>query len=475
MVLKHSLIALVSGLLISLGFAPFELWWTPYIGLATLFFIIIDRSLPLRIYFFFLSGLAYFLPLLHWSSTYVGSIPWLALSTSQAALFALAGILPIKRGFIGLINFSLSITLIELLRMKFPFGGFGWGRIGFTQIDIAHFLFPVVGVTGATLLVSAISGSFFLLRFKFIFPGIVTVILIANLFIQPISRGSVTIAAVQGGVDILGLDFNSRALSVLNRHASLTKEIEKEDISLILWPENSVDIDPERNALAASIITSLLKEIDKPLLVGAVLRDPVLNRPKNASLLYDRNGTIRTRYIKQDLAPFGEYIPLRSIAERISPYTNRVSDFIPGKEWISHPIEQFSFISIICFEILDDDHLRKGVRNEDFLISQTNNATFGRSPQARQQLQIIRSRAAEFGREIISVSTTGVTAHIDRQGRIVSEIPSFEPGILYGDIRSYQDQTPASRTSSAFWVGLSVLVLVTTKISRVLWFRRTDR
>jgi apolipoprotein N-acyltransferase len=261
--------------------------------------------------------------------------------------------------------------------------------------------------------------------------------------------------AVQGGVDELGLDFNARALSVLQRHIDTTPR----DISsdLIIWPENAVDVDPKANLQARERMKQLFNEIDVPLLVGVV--EQTSGGPANSSIMYDANGNEISRYTKQDLAPFGEYIPLRRIAERISPFTDQVRDFVPGSSWVRHTINGRTFTTFICFEILDDDHVREGALGSDFLVAQTNNATFGESSQAAQQLTMTRARAAELGRDFAVVSTTGFTAHLDREGSIIDSIEQFKGGALEMSVRTHEDRTLASQLTTLIWAIFLVLIM----------------
>ncbi len=440
--------ALFSGFFLWLGFAPAELWFAPFIALGILFHCLAERNVRQRISLSFLSGFTFFLLLLHWSSTYVGALPWLILVFGQATIFSSLGILPLRSNAFGALTFASSFTLIELIRMKFPFGGFGWGRIGFTQIDAFSGLYPLIGVTGVTFMVALSSLVFVNIPARLIFGGITFVaFLMPQLGSDPIS--TLRIAAIQGGVDNLGLDFNDRALSVLNRHISATKNVS--DVDLIIWPENASDVDPVRNSVAKSSITKLVSEKQIPLLVGAVENSQT--GPMNSSLYYDASGVVISRYVKQDLAPFGEYIPMRNVAERISAHARDVRDFQPGNSWVKHSVMGVPFQSIICFEILDDDHIRAGSRGTGFLVAQTNNATFGKSSEAAQQLQITRVRAAELGRDIAVVSTTGFTAHIGSHGEIQTVAPQFETTALRMVVRAVdpQRQTPASSIPSGAW------------------------
>lgn len=110
----------------------------------------------------------------------------------------------------------------------------------------------------------------------------------------------------------------------------------------------------------------MLREIQKPLLIGAV--EQRSSGPLNSSLLFGADGELLSRYLKQDLAPFGEYIPLRSISEAITPLAKQVRDFIPGDNWVRHKVDGIEFQSFICFEVLDDDHIQAGAVGQNFLL-----------------------------------------------------------------------------------------------------------
>ena len=219
--------------------------------------------------------------------------------------------------------------------------------------------------------------------------------------------------------------------------------------------------------MARTSIADLISAKRISLLIGAVESGD--KGPLNTSLLYDTNGKIDSRYVKQDLAPFGEYIPLRSWAEAISPYATNVRDFQSGNSWVKHRVKGIPFQSLICFEILDDDHVRAGAYGAVFLVAQTNNATFGTSSEAAQQLQITRARAAELGRDFVVASTTGFTAHIDSLGNIQEIAPQFEPRALTMNVSAVDadQRTPASRIPSWNWVVILGLVLL-----RAAWLYR---
>lgn len=454
--MKKSALAIASGSLLFAAFPPFTLWPAAFIGAALLFFLLADEKLSRRFLLALLTGGAFFAPLLHWSSIYVGALPWLILALGESLIFSLIALAPIKRSIYGAVIFASSFTLIELLRMKAPFGGFGWGRIGFTQVDSLQMFYPIIGVVGVSFMALSLSALVIVRpRFSFLF---IPIFALSFFDINPNtpSGKSLKIVAVQGSVPQLGLKFNQRALAVLNNHIDATPK--QSNVDLIIWPENASDVDPLTNLKARQGIANLINEIKKPLLIGAV--EQRSSGPLNSSLLYGADGELLSRYVKQDLAPFGEYIPLRSISENISPLARQVRDFIPGDNWVKHKVNNLEFQSLICFEVLDDDHIQSGAVNAEFFVAQTNNATFGDSYQAAQQLQITRARAAELSRQFAVVSTTGFTAHIDENGNVLTVAEQFRSVALEMEIEGFKDRATTVR-GSFLWTGiLSVLWLL---------------
>ncbi|MGA1243375.1 MAG: apolipoprotein N-acyltransferase [Candidatus Nanopelagicaceae bacterium] len=446
-------LAIASGLLLFAAFPPFSLWPAAFLGAGLLFFLLADENLRRRFLLALLAGGAFFAPLLHWSSIYVGALPWLILALGESLLFSLIALAPIKKGIDGAIVFASSFTLIELLRMKAPFGGFGWGRIGFTQVESLQVFYPIIGVVGVSFIALSVSA---LVIARPLFSLVFIPIIALSFFDvnqNTASGKSLKIVAVQGSVPQLGLEFNQRALAVLNNHIDATPKQSNAD--LIIWPENASDVDPITNLRARQGIAELIEEIKKPLLIGAV--EQTISGPLNSSLLYGADGNLLSRYVKQDLAPFGEYIPLRSISEMISPLARQVRDFIPGDNWVKHKVNGIEFQSFICFEVLDDDHIQSGAVNAEFLVAQTNNATFGDSYQAAQQLQITRARAAELSRQFAVVSTTGFTAHIDQNGNVLTVAEQFRPVALEMEIETFKDRATTVRGSYA-WMGILSLL-----------------
>ena len=339
---------------------------------------------------------------------------------------------------------ALVLLIMEELRARFPFGGFGWTRVAFSQVDSPAL--PLVAFGGVTAL-SAFTIFIALLiarfRLKTVFLAALFISFANFLPMNPQGFGSIRTLAIQGNTPEVGLEFNSRAKAVFDLHRDATREFARGEFDVIVWPENAVDIDPRLNPDVAADITSLTKELGSPLIAGVVQRND--GNPENASIMYSESGESKSVYTKRGLTPFGEYIPLRRIAEFVSPFAARVRDFKPGFQRVVHEVNGSKIGPIICYEIINDRLVHDMATNSQALIVQTNSATFANSAQSAQQLAITRIRAVEHSRYILSVSTVGISALIDNNGRIVKRTTENQKSFLVGSLMLSDHRTLVDR------------------------------
>ena len=394
---------------------------------------------------------------LHWTSIYVGSTPWIILAVGQAALFIPLGLA--KKYTMAL--YPLIFLILEQIRGSFPFGGFGWLRIAYSQADSAYSGFAAfggaAGLSAITLSIALVLFSIFQRRLT-IFPLLPLLLLFIPLNVH--STGSVKVLMVQGDVPQLGLDFNSRATQVFYNHVTETNKALQahSDVDFILWPENAVDVDPFTN----QELSKRLDSFEQPLIVGAVIRQN--NELQNASIFWGESE--KKIYVKQHLTPFGEYIPLRTLAEKISPFTDSVEDFSPGDISTIFSIGTATIAPIICFELIDDEILHKAAISSNLIVVQTNSATFGRSAETDQQLAISRVRAIEHGRNILSVSTTGISAQIDYTGKILQRTQTHVPAHIFAQLELITSKTPRDRAGDWALVATLLWLLLLGRNSR---------
>ena len=310
--------------------------------------------------------------------------------------------------------------------------------MGFTQIDspIAS-LYPLGGVVLVTFYIALLSAS----RRAVSIISLVLVPPLVSLIPPTVSFNEpVKVALVQGGVVNLGLDFNSVAKELFTRHLDQSiQSIAPGMVDLVIWPENSVDVDIGVNTDVSTKITNLSSQITTPILISGVQKN--VYGKQNQAILFDPQ--IKQIYTKRYLTPFGEYIPLRAVAEKVSKYAAQVSDISAGDAETIFEIGDVRFQSLICYELIDDRLIRQV--ESDFLVIQTNNATFGDTPQLDQQHNIARVRAAEISRYVPYVSTTGITSFIGPKGEVISQVKKFDPATLVGQITQASGETYAQK------------------------------
>lgn len=455
----HYLLAIFFGGTAALAFEPLGLWYCALFGLAGWYWALTQHKLKQRVLISYLFGLSILLPTQHWTGIYVGNLPWLILCFAQALIFILPALLMRRDHRVNQFIFPFSYVAVELLLRTVPFTGFGWSRLSLTQIDSPYnYIYRQIGLAGMALIIATIV---ILRNVKHI---LIFAVIIASIYFIPdnvIETKPIKVALVQGGVVNLGLDFNDKPREVFMRHFNqTTASISPSAVNLIIWPENAVDVDVFRNNDIRIAIEKLSQDLDTPILVGAVTRSSQgLN---NQAILFKPK--ISQTYSKRYLTPFGEYLPLRSVSESVSKYATKIDDFYPGKKFITFNVEGVKFNSLICYELINDSFTKENVN--DFLVIQTNNATFGNTAQLDQQLNIARVRAIESGREVAYVSTTGITTFIDADGKVTNSLEKFEPGTLIKEMTTYSGRTNVQIIGH--WVEIISLGFLVT----ILGYRR---
>jgi apolipoprotein N-acyltransferase len=268
---------------------------------------------------------------------------------------------------------------------------------------------------------------------------------------------AVTVALIQGNVPRAGLDFNAQRRAVLDNHVQRTLELaqaveagEQAQPDLVIWPENSSDIDPYVNDDAARAIDRAAEAIGVPILVGAVVDGPG-NTVRNTAIVWDPETGAGETYDKRHPVPFAEYIPYRSFFRVFSDKVDLVRrDFRAGSEVGVLDVGGTPLGDLICFEVVYDGLTRDVVRDgAGMLVVQTNNATFGFTDESEQQLALSRLRAVEHGRTVAIAATSGISAVVAPDGSVVRSTSLFTPAVVVADIAQRDGTTLATRLGAA--------------------------
>ncbi|HEX5403355.1 MAG TPA: apolipoprotein N-acyltransferase [Pseudonocardiaceae bacterium] len=460
---RHTLLRLVAslagGVLWYLSFPPRPLWWLAPIAFALLALAVHGRRAWAGLGYGFLYGLAFLVPLLHWTGLYVGVIAWWPLSAFEALVLgvgvaAITVVLPLRGGPVWA---ALLWIADEALRARAPFGGLPWGKVAFGQPDGTYVSLAALGGTplvgfAVTLTGFGLAALVLALVAKpsrtvaLVGAGLAVVLPIAaSLAAWPLvgtdpNAGTAVVAAVQGNVPRLGLEFNAQRRAVLDDHVKETEKLaaqvaagQKPQPNLVIWPENSSDIDPYANPDAYAEISQAAAEIKAPISVGAVVTSQG-PQPKNTAILWQPGRGPVAQYVKRQLQPFGETMPARAFFAHFSPDVAKAGDFVAGTKPVVFPMGPAKVAIDTCYEVAFDSVVRASIPGSTLLAVPTNNATFGLSEMTYQQLAMDQERAVEHGRSVVVAATSGVSAIIEPNGRITQETGLFTPAALVATV-----------------------------------------
>jgi apolipoprotein N-acyltransferase len=504
-------LAAVGGLLLWVSFPSWNLWPLAVLGPALLSVSTHRQRARRGAAVGLVFGLAFMVPLLSWSGVFVGAVPWLALAVSQALFFAAlgAGCAAVSR-LPGAAWWAACLWVAaEAARSRLPFGGLPWGRLGFSQADspLAQLAavggVPLVGfavaLTGTSL--AALVGHRTRLGagarpvgWARVTGAVVAGVLpwLAAAPLQAVAAGpagesatTVPVAVVQGNVPRAGLDFNAQRRAVLDNHVQATIELAaavdaglQPAPRLVVWPENSSDIDPLVNRDAAAEIDRAAQAIGVPILIGAVLDGPG-RFLTNAGIVWDPVTGPGQQYAKRHPVPFGEYMPARAFFRLFSDQVDLLRrDFTAGTEVGVLDVAGVPVGDVICFEVAYDglvhDVVDQGAR---LLVVQTNNATFGYTDESPQQLAMSRLRAIEHDRTVVVAATSGLSAVITPDGAVQDSSELFQSWVYNGPLELRDTTTVATRLGVLPEAALSAVgvAAVAALLLPALRTRRTPR
>jgi apolipoprotein N-acyltransferase len=296
----------------------------------------------------------------------------------------------------------------------------------------------------------------------------------------PVDQGvpggpSATVAAVQGDVPhARNLPSLFRAATVTQNHAAATEQLaaqvrtrSRPAPDVVIWPENSTDLDPGLNPAIYATIQRAVDAINRPVLVGAVLQNPVRNA---GQLWLPRRGPVAV-YIKRQLVPFGEYIPFRGLLSHVTSLTAlQPVNFTPGHRAVVFRLGKIRLGDVICYEVGFDGLVSSEVTaGANLLAVQSNDADFeldGQPGESEQQIAMARIRAIESDRAVVYASTTGESAIIAPDGALIAHSGIWQRAVLDARVPLRSNLTLADRVGS--WPEYVITLLVLAALAWVI-------
>jgi len=339
-------------------------------------------------------------------------------------------------------------VLLEWLR-SWILTGFPWLSLGYASVGwpLQGFA-PLLGVFGLSFLTLSLAGMLWLAseRKARLLPILSFVVVLgAGQALRHAEWSERTgeplpAALLQGNIP-QDLKFRpERYARTLETYAAL---VEGSSARLIVLPETALPrfydaVEPQYIAQ----LEAAAKRNNGDLLLGIPLRTSAGKYYNSALTL---GASPRQAYHKVHLVPFGEFVPpgfgwvLRLVQIPLSDFSRGARDQQPLA------IAGQRVAVNICYEDVFGDAMARWLPQATLLVNMSNVAWFGDSLAPAQHLQIARLRAVETGRMHLAATNTGITAAIDRDGRVLARLTQFTEGRLEIVAQGYSGMTPYAR------------------------------
>jgi len=500
--LARMMTSVAGGVLLYVSYPPHHLWWLAPVAFALLASVLGGRRACAGFTHGLLFGLGFMIPLLRWLQDFLGADfgpwPWLALSSVMALYSAAAGagMAVVSRLPGGPVWMAALFVGSEVLRTRFPLGGFPWGKVGYGQPE--GLFLPLATVGGTALLGFAVvltGGGLAELAARLLRPkrrtprqlvapaAFVVVPLLAGLAAAPLvstnaDKGTRTVAVVQGNAPNDGLNLMYDTPILRRNHLQATRQLAADVRAgrvhrpdLVIWPETATDVpsDPAEDTELADAVT----ELGVPVLVGGRMIWPDDTTVQNTVISWDPVTGPGARYAKRELVPFAEYIPLREFAAAVTPFVADTRDMVAGTAVGVLPAAGTTVGVSICYEVAYEQVVGDSVRAGATLLAvPTNNAWYGPGEMSYQQLAMSRVAAVEYGRAVAVAATSGVSAVVEPDGSVTRQSGMYTAATLVATVPLRSTVTLATRLGAwpewvASAVGLvALLVAIGTRLAR---------
>jgi len=273
------------------------------------------------------------------------------------------------------------------------------------------------------------------------------------------------VGLVQGDIPLAWRRSAPRAAEALRRLRALTEDVRDARPDLIVWPENALGFAvPGNEALFAGALAGL--DPQSRLLVGA---PRAVQQPggrvefRNAAFLLTAEGHVAAYYDKLRLTPFAEYAPWPAGALARRRHARR-DVYAPGDAWKLFEVAGHRFATLICYEAIYTDLVRRFVgAGAEFLVNISNDDWFGARPAVMQHFHAALLAAVEHRRPLVRVTNTGITAVVAPTGAVVATAPVGAPASFVATVIPVREIGVYTRYGDVFaWlcVGVTGLAVV---------------
>ena len=456
------IIPFIIGLLTSYSLPPYSFFFINFVTFPILFFYFLSnyskgKWISFKLGWIF--GFGYFLSNLYWISNsltfediFRTLIPFsiifipLFLGLFYGLVTFCCSFFNLKRNFSSILIFSLFFSLIEYLR-SFIFGGFPWNLIAYSLTDYLQ-LIQILSYVG-TYVFNLLCITFFLIpsliffnykkKNKILLLSLSILLLFINFLygsliikkneeIKKINLNFV-IKIISPKIDINRFFQNEAPEETINDLIKLSKP-NKLEKTIFIFPEgvlSNIYLEDLKNF--NYIFSENFSKQHKIILGISSLEN---SKIFNSMVLLDKDVNILAKYDKNKLVPFGEFLPFENLLTSfgLKKITQGYQSFSSDNERKVINFSNFSFLPLICYEIIYSGNLKKDKKDFDFIINISEDGWFGDSIGPHQHFSHSIFRSIEEGKNLLRSANNGISAHIDATGRVISKLKSTDKGFI---------------------------------------------
>ncbi len=453
-------IPLILGIISSFSLPPYNFFILNFLTFPCLFIFIISNFHFSKWRFFLIGwifGFGYFISSIYWITNsltfeeiFLPLIPFaffllpLFLGLFYGLITFIFSFFNLEKNYRSILIFAFIFSLVEFLRGNI-LGGFPWNLIAYSWLEYTSFIqiLSIIGIYSFNLL----SITLFLLP-VIIFFNRSQFSKILVLVFSIISIG----ANIYFGKNMINkyhkaqfIDLNTN-IKVIAPKVKLNRFFQKEDPNIIInelielsKPEKTkktLFIFPE--GILANIYLedlNIYKENFKnnfsenhKIIFG--INSQFGPKIYNSLVVLDNNLNILANYKKNNLVPFGEFLPLENMFSKfgLKKITQGYQSFSSDDDREIIEINNIKFLPLICYEIIYSGKLNKSGEKFDFILNISEDGWFGNSIGPYQHFSHSIFRSIEEGKNLVRSANNGISAHINPIGQIVKKVESTEKG-----------------------------------------------
>ena len=460
--LLESFLVLALGSLSSLSLPPLNFFFINFFTLSFFFSFLFKKLIQQKtiksfFYFGWLFGFSYFLTNLYWitislsfdvSYSYLIPVSLILLPASLALFYGIITSLFFwfnpKNILSAFFSFSLIFGSIEFIR-GIILTGFPWNLFVYSFSENLNFI-SIISIIG-TYSLNLIVISFFTLPALYILRKTNREMLVCIFFLLlPIlffthgnfqkkeflsnieKENPYLIRIIASNISLERYYKSAQTEKVIDELIKISSPEKKKNI-LFIWPEGIIpDTYQDEFYLYKDII---INSFDENHLIGLGITRRESRNDKNnyynSFSLFDNNLNLISKYDKINLVPFGEFLPIENILNKIGlkTITGNIGSFTRGDERKILKIQkdgmELKFLPLICYEIIYSGSLTNS-SDFDFILNISEDGWFGKSIGPKQHFTHSIFRAIENGKYVLRSSNNGMAAIINPLGQIEKKI-----------------------------------------------------